>query len=110
MKIITTLAAATLTVTMGCAKGPDAIAPVAIASAEYAGQSCQSLTRIYASVTSNLSTVEAKQRSAQTADAIGVFLFLIPFSQISGGDNEGNVALYKGEKLAVERAMQKSGC
>jgi len=37
------------------------------------------------------------------------FLVLILVSALAG-DAEGDVARYKGEKLALERAMEKSGC
>lgn len=63
-----------------------------------------------------LSSVEAKladatrrQNNAQAGDAIGVFLFLIPISALAG-DAEADVALYKGEKLALERAIDRKNC
>jgi hypothetical protein len=47
----------------------------------------------------------AKAGCASRPDAIGVFLVLLPIGSAFGGDNEGVVAQYKGEVLALERAM-----
>ena len=56
-----------------------------------------------------LDEAESDQNSAQTMDAITVFLILIPASALAG-DSEAKVAQYRGEKLALERAMTKKGC
>jgi hypothetical protein len=93
-----------------CAKSPNAIPAVAVASSEYSGRSCSTLNKNYRSVLDKLSAAEKKQRQAQTGDAIGVFLILVPVSSLTGGEAEADVGRYKGEKIAIERAMEKRGC
>lgn len=92
-----------------CAKTPSSIAPVAVASAEYDGYSCKSLYTEYQNVGTKLEEAEEKQRAAVAGDAAGVFLVLIPPSALFG-DSEAEVAQYKGEKIAIERAMAQKGC
>ena len=94
----------------GCAKSPSAIPPVAVASSEYSGRSCNVLNKDYRSVLDKLSAAEKKQRQAQTGDAIGVFLILVPISSLTGGEAEADIGRYKGEKIAIERSMEKRGC
>ena len=52
-----------------------------------------------------LTTAEKSQNSAQAMDAVGVFFVLVPPSAFVG-DSSGDIALFKGEKIAIERAMQ----
>ncbi len=92
-----------------CAKTPSSIAPVAVSSDEYAGKSCAALTTEYTSTIAKLEAAENKQKQAVAADAAGVFLVLIPPSALIG-DSEADVALYKGEKIAIERALSNQGC
>lgn len=49
------------------------------------------------------------QDSKANGDAIGVFLFGIPFSKMSG-DYEGEIARLKGQVEAIETAQVKNGC
>jgi hypothetical protein len=95
--LITTLAA--------CASRPDAIAPSNVSATEYQSLSCSQTTSLLAEKRSALQTAERQQNRAATGDAFGVFLILIPVSTVFGGDNEGAVAQYKGEVLALERAL-----
>ena len=60
-------------------------------------------------VSGKLALAESRQNDAQTMDAVGVFLVLIPPSALTG-DSEGEVAQYKGEKLAIERSRKKKNC
>ena len=93
----------------GCANSPSSIAPTAVDSDEYSHLNCQQLTTELATVSAKLSEAKDEQNSAQTGDAITVFLFLVPLSALTG-DAEADVAQYKGEKLAIERAMAKKDC
>lgn len=82
---------------------------MAVASSEYDGITCDQLAVEYTEVETNLASATSRQNSAQTTDAITVFLILVPFSALTG-DAEGDVARYKGEKIAIERAMEKNTC
>lgn len=89
----------------GCASRPDAIAPSPVSASEYQGLSCSEITSLLAEKRDTLREAERQQNRAATGDAIGVFLVLLPIGSAFGGDNEGVVAQYKGEVLALERAM-----
>jgi len=88
-----------------CASRPDAIAPAPVSATEYEGFSCSQLTTMLNEKRDSLREAERQQNRAATGDAIGVFLVLLPVSTVFGSDNEGVVAQYKGEVLAMERAM-----
>jgi len=92
-----------------CAKTPSSIPPVAVSSSEYSNLSCKGLTKEYKDVSAKLEEAEEKQRGKVAGDAIVVFLILIPPSSMAG-DYEADVARYKGEKIALERALGKKGC
>lgn len=88
-----------------CASRPDAIAPAPVSATEYEGLSCSQLSSMLGEKRDSLREAERQQNRAATGDAIGVFLVLLPVSTVFGSDNEGVVAQYKGEVLALERAM-----
>lgn len=90
---------------VACASRPDSIAPATVSANEYQGLSCSELTRHLGEKRESLREAERQQNRAATGDAVGVFLVLLPVSTIFGSDNEGVVAQYKGEVLALERAM-----
>jgi hypothetical protein len=92
-----------------CAKPPSSIAPMAVASSEYSSLSCSQLTAEYTAVSNRLVEAEAQQRDKVAADAVVVFLVLVPPSSMTG-DFEAEVARYKGEKIALERALDRNGC
>lgn len=88
-----------------CASRPDSIAPTPVSAAEYEGMTCSATTSMLAEKRDLLRQAESQQNRAATGDAIGVFFVLLPVSTVFGGDNEGLVAQYKGEVLALERAL-----
>lgn len=96
--------------TAACAKGPDAIKPASIPLAAYTGQSCSFLASELRHEKEKLSSLEDAQRSAQTGDALGVFLVGIPLSSATGGDKEGELSVSKGKVQSIELAMQQKHC
>jgi hypothetical protein len=92
-----------------CAKSPSSIAPMAVSSSEYAHMNCATLAFHHMNASAKLESASERQNSAQAMDAVGVFLVLIPPSALVG-DAEGEVALHKGEKVAIERTMTTKGC
>lgn len=105
---IITIAAGAL-VLSACAKSPSSIPPVAVASSEYSSLSCSALRTTLNSVEVKLADASRRQNQAQTADAVGVFLVLIPVSSMMG-DAAGEVGQFKGEKIAIERAIERKRC
>ncbi|MBV1934638.1 MAG: hypothetical protein KUG59_08100 [Parvibaculaceae bacterium] len=93
----------------GCAKSPSSIAPLSVNSDEYSEFSCEQLRAEQTKVSSALDDATSNQHAAQAADALGVFLVLIPVSAIVG-DSESDIAQFKGEKLAIERGISKRNC
>jgi len=94
----------------GCAKNPDAIAPISMPVNAYGGLSCDQLAVEHRRSSAALAAVSRQQEQAATGDAVGVFLIGVPVSSLSGGDKEGLVALHKGEIVAIEGAMRAQGC
>ncbi|WP_299965637.1 hypothetical protein [uncultured Roseobacter sp.] len=88
-----------------CAKGPDSIAPVSMGNA-FAATSCTDARNQLAEEQEILAALEQKQRNAQTGDAIGVFLILVPVSSITGNDVEGELATSKGKVIALENRLR----
>lgn len=104
------LVALIATAAAGCAKNPDAIAPVAMPMNAYSGLSCEQLAMEHRRSSSALAAVSQQQKQAATGDAVGVFLIGVPVSSLSGGDKEGLVAQHKGEIVAIEGAMRAGRC
>ena len=94
----------------GCAKNPDAIAPITMPVNAYSGLSCEQLAVEHRRSSEALQAVSKQQTQAATGDAVGVFLIGVPVSSLSGGDKEGLVAQHKGEIVAIEGAMRAGRC
>lgn len=94
----------------GCARNPDAIAPVSMPVNAYSGLSCEELAAEHQRSTAALDAVSQQQKQAAAGDAVGVFLIGVPVSSLSGGDKEGLVAQHKGEIVAIEGAMRTRQC
>ncbi len=92
-----------------CAKSPSSIPPASVDSDEYSHLDCSELNTELVRTSDKLAQAIKDQNSAQTGDAITVFLFLVPVSALAG-DSEAEVAQYKGEKLAIERSLDKNEC
>ncbi|MGP9804065.1 hypothetical protein [Paracoccus sp. NSM] len=97
--------AAVAAIAAGCAKSPDAIAPVSMGNA-YAGVSCQSASDELTAARANLAALESAQRGAVAGDAIGVFLIGVPTSSLMGGDKAGQIATEKGRVIALESRLR----
>jgi len=92
-----------------CSSPPSKIAATAVPSSEYSDLSCSKMIRELSTVSGKLEEAERQQRNKVATDAATVFLVLVPVSSMTG-DYEADVARYKGEKLAIERAMSKKSC
>lgn len=103
-------ASAALMLVAGCAKNPDAIAPMAMPVNAYAGLTCEQLAQEMQTTEGALTALEVDQRQAVMGDAVGVFLIGVPLSSLSGADKEGLIAQKKGEKVAIQGAQRNQGC
>lgn len=109
MTITRTLTAAAVLISVAaCAKGPDAIAPVAMHNA-FAAVPCADARSQLIQERQTLAALESKQRSAATGDALGVFLIGVPVSSLTGNDVSGQIGASKGKVLALENRMMSCG-
>jgi hypothetical protein len=69
------------------------------------GLSCFATSQMLATEQTTLAALEQRQRNAVTADAIGVFLILVPVSSLTGNDVTGEIAASKGKVLALEARL-----
>lgn len=94
----------------GCAKGPDAVVPVAVPLAAYENLDCHQLAAEYLAEAEREAALRQAQQNAAAGDAIGVFLILVPVSSVFGGNKEGELAIAKGKVQAIESALLARGC
>lgn len=73
----------------------------------YDNLSCKKSRPMLEQERQTLVALETQQKSAQTGDAIGVFLILVPVSSLTGADREGAIATSKGKILALEARVQE---
>ena len=100
---------ALMSVFNGCAKRPESISASHISFERYTDKTCVELNTVMADTREQLTHVSDLQNSKATGDAWGVFLLLVPVSQLTG-DYEGDVAKLKGEVSAIETAQIKNEC
>jgi len=92
-----------------CANRPDSIHASYVSHEKYMELDCPSLVARMSSTRDDLAKQSEVQNAKATGDAIGVFLFGIPFSKLEG-DVEGEIARLKGEIEAIDTAMIKNKC
>ncbi|XBQ15133.1 MAG: hypothetical protein ABL308_09185 [Oceanicaulis sp.] len=106
MKKLMILAACCAAVSVAaCASRANGVAPVSISATEYEGLSCEDTRAELDLARERESALTRRQNNAATADAVGVFLVLVPAGSVFGGDVSGELAQAKGEVRALERAV-----
>lgn len=104
------LLSAVVIVIASCAKKPENIAPVNIGSDVYANHSCSRLASEKLKISQDLERLSAKQNNAHNSDAMGVFLLGLPWSSMSGNDQEATIAIAKGRIQAIDRTKLRKRC
>ena len=89
----------------GCASGANSVAPIALPSSNYKGLSCDETKTALTTARARQAALTESQDNAQIGDAIGVFFVLLPLGSIFGDESEGDLALAKGEVLALQGAV-----
>lgn len=92
-----------------CATRPEGIPASHVSHEKYVAGDCTRLATQMTDARAELAKVSAMQNSKATGDAWGVFLILVPISQLTG-DHAGDVAKWKGEVEAIDTAQIKNGC
>ena len=93
-----------------CAKQPENIAAVNIGSGAYANYSCSSLRTEKLQISQELEILSAKQKNVANSDALGVFLLGIPWSSMSGNDQEALISVAKGTMQAIDQRSLAKNC
>lgn len=93
-----------------CAKEPDAVQPAQVEIGSYMAMSCRTLSEKEAEGEVAVSSLSAKQKSAASNDALGVFLLGLPLASMSGNDSEAQLSIAKGQLNAIKIAKSKKGC
>lgn len=106
MKFASSVAGSLLLFAMACTPRPDSIAPVSMTGA-FDHLSCSMAKEKLTTERLNLAALERKQNNAATADAVGVFLLLVPVSKVTGGDVAGELGASKGAVLALEQRVDR---
>ena len=109
LKSLAALALVPALMLASCANRPDSIHAEYVSHDRYTGLSCPDLaTRLFEKHV-QLQNASQQQNNAANADAVGVFLVLVPVSKLTG-DHEAEVAHFKGEIEAIETAQVKNKC
>ena len=103
------LAAALSIGLIGCANRPESIHASFVSFEKYIDLDCAALETKMSTARADLAKYSKMQDDKANADAVGVFLLLIPISKLSG-DHEADVARTKGEIEAIETAQVKNKC
>ena len=105
----TTAVVAVFLLVAACANRPESIQASYVSHEEFAHLDCPALDAKMRATRVSLARYSQIQNSKADQDAVGVFLFGVPFSKMSG-DVEGEVARLKGEVEAIETASINKQC
>src|SRR3569623_424553 len=93
-----------------CAPTPESIQPADVSEVPYQSWTCQQLGEELGRLNNALSTASVQQHSARSHDVAGVILLGLPVGSMSGQSIAPQIARYKGEQEAVNRAMIRNNC
>jgi hypothetical protein len=90
-----------------CAQSPETMAAAPVSEAQYYGWSCPRLRGELGRLDRTLAALYAEQRQSRNDDAFGVIFLLAPAASMSGGDLRHQIALRKGEQVAVRSTLSR---
>lgn len=93
-----------------CAPTPESIQPAYVSEVPYQSWSCLQLGEEMGRLNNALATASAQQNSARTNDTVGIILIGLPVGSMSGQSIAPQIARYKGEQEAINRAMIRGQC
>lgn len=100
--------------TAGCASQARNIEPVHIPATKYANHSCEQLELRLDDVAHRLSVLVPIQDNAVVLDSValpaGLLTLWIPIMFMSGGGHKDELAILKGEVLAIEASAREKSC
>jgi hypothetical protein len=95
---------------VACAQTPESVQPAYESEVPYLSFTCQQLGEERARLSAALATASSEQNQTRSGDIAGVLLLGLPVSSMSGGNIAPEIAHYKGEIEAVDRASIRKGC
>lgn len=101
---------ATIGTAPGCAPTPESIQPAHVSEVPYQSWTCQQLGEEQVRLSNALSTASTQQNTARSNDVAGVILLGLPVGSMSGQSIAPQIARYKGEQEAVQRASIRNHC
>lgn len=108
--IKTILGLAALALAAACAPTPESIAPAYVSELPYRAYTCEQLGEENARLNQALSTASVAQNTARTNDTVGIILIGLPIGSMSGQSIAPQIALYKGQLEAVQKASIRNHC
>lgn len=87
---------------------PEQIAPAPVAPQRFAALSCPQLVAAQTQLNRKVAALSAEQQQTHMDDTVGAFFTWRPLASLSGGNLTDQVALAKGELLAVNDRLQRS--
>ena len=94
---------------IGCASRPSDIEPLVVAESKYDSLTCQQLVQKLNAKYEALAIYTKAQDAKATSDAGSSTVFLVPASLFTGS-YEKEVALHKGEVIALKSTLSDSQC
>lgn len=93
-----------------CAPTPESIQPAYVSEVPYQSWTCTQLGEELGRLQNALSTASTQQHTARSNDVAGVILLGLPVGSMSGQSIAPQIARYKGEQEAVNKAMIRNNC
>jgi len=93
-----------------CAPTPESIQPAYVSEVPYQSWTCQQLGEELGRLNNALSVASVQQHSARSNDVAGVIFLGLPVGSMSGQSIAPQIARYKGEQEAVNKAMIRNNC
>lgn len=99
-----------LSLVAACAPTPESIQPAYVSEVPYQSWTCQQLGEELGRLQNALSTASTQQNTARSNDIAGVIFLGLPVGSMSGQSIAPQIARYKGEQEAVNKAMIRNSC
>lgn len=107
---ITLAAAVTVLWIAACAQTPESVQPAYESEVPYLSWTCQQLGEERERLGAALATASTQQNEARSGDTAGLLFLGLPVSSMSGANVAPQIARYKGETEAVDRATIRKSC
>lgn len=94
----------------GCATAPQNIVPQKNDGSSYVRMTCEQLCSTRSEIERSLIQADQQQRSTRSTDIVGILLVGVPLGRATGGNREDEIAVLKGQDLAIESILKSNSC